>query len=108
MPILLEIRGNRFRGIEDQTRYAALVDGEPLTLVPEPTNQYDPNAIKVMSSEGHHLGYVPKEDCLDILSWIDEAVAKVYREDKHDEPWMSIARSGTNTSEAVANSERVA
>jgi hypothetical protein len=29
------------------------------TLEAEPTNAYDPNAIKVLAPDGHHLGYVP-------------------------------------------------
>ena len=31
------------------------------TLEPEPTNEYDPNAIKVLAPDGHHLGYVPAD-----------------------------------------------
>ena len=30
-------------------------------LVPEPDNPYDRNAIKVVASDGHHVGYVPKD-----------------------------------------------
>lgn len=30
-------------------------------LEPEPTNPYDPNAIKVLAHDGHHIGYVPKD-----------------------------------------------
>lgn len=30
-------------------------------LVPEPGNPYDRNAIKVLASDGHHVGYVPKD-----------------------------------------------
>lgn len=29
------------------------------TLEAEPTNAYDPNAIKVLAPDGHHVGYVP-------------------------------------------------
>ena len=29
------------------------------TLEAEPTNTYDPNAIKVLAHDGHHVGYVP-------------------------------------------------
>lgn len=36
--------------------------GDPVTLIPEPTNAYDPNAIKVLSAAGVHLGYIPKTD----------------------------------------------
>jgi hypothetical protein len=31
------------------------------TLEAEPTNAYDPNAIKVLAPDGHHVGYVPKD-----------------------------------------------
>lgn len=31
------------------------------TLEAEPTNEYAPNAIKVLAADGHHVGYVPKD-----------------------------------------------
>jgi hypothetical protein len=31
------------------------------TLEAEPTNAYDANAIKVLAPDGHHVGYVPKD-----------------------------------------------
>lgn len=31
------------------------------TLEAEPTNAYDPNAIKVLAPDGHHVGYVPRD-----------------------------------------------
>lgn len=31
------------------------------TLEAEPNNDYDPNAIKVLAEDGHHVGYVPKD-----------------------------------------------
>jgi hypothetical protein len=31
------------------------------TLEAEPTNSYDPNAIKVLAPDGHHVGYVPAD-----------------------------------------------
>ena len=31
------------------------------TLEPEPTNPYDQNAIKIVTHEGHRIGYVPKD-----------------------------------------------
>ena len=31
------------------------------TLEAEPTNACDPNAIKVLAPDGHHVGYVPKD-----------------------------------------------
>lgn len=40
-------------GMRPQTR---------LVLRPEPTNPYDKNAIKVMTTSGQMLGYIPKVD----------------------------------------------
>ena len=31
------------------------------TLEPEPTNEYDHNAIKILAPDGNHVGYVPKD-----------------------------------------------
>ena len=31
------------------------------TLVPDPTNPYDANAIKIMTDNGHRVGYVPRD-----------------------------------------------
>jgi hypothetical protein len=31
------------------------------TLEAEPTNEYDPNAIKILAADGHHVGYVPAD-----------------------------------------------
>lgn len=31
------------------------------TLEPEPTNEYDPNAIKILAQNGDRVGYVPRE-----------------------------------------------
>lgn len=36
------------------------------TLEAEPTNQYDPHAIKVLANDGHHVGYVPKNMTADV------------------------------------------
>lgn len=30
-------------------------------LEPDPTNEYDPNAIKIVAADGGHLGFVPKD-----------------------------------------------
>ncbi len=40
-------------------------DNYPIKLVPEPKNEHDPNAIKVLIS-GKLIGYVPSERCLEI------------------------------------------
>lgn len=55
------VAGVTFEG--RQEILAALNGDETVTLVPEPTNQYDPHAIKVMAQTSLGLlqvGYVPK------------------------------------------------
>ena len=32
------------------------------TLVAEPTNKHDPNAIKIITFDGRHLGYIPADE----------------------------------------------
>lgn len=39
------------------------------TLVPDPTNPYDANAIKIMTDNGHRVGYVPRDTTSDIRNF---------------------------------------
>ncbi len=51
---ILKIAGiNRRSGID---RYIGRVE---CALVPEPDNEYDPDAIKIVAEDRHHLGYIP-------------------------------------------------
>jgi HIRAN domain len=50
---------------------AALQPGAPVTLVREPTNQYDPNAIAVWV-EGKHVGYIPKKQNAVLAQFMDQ------------------------------------
>lgn len=54
------LRGARFRGLNEQHALLSAFVGDEVLLVAEPTNPYDPDAIKVMLN-GHHIGYVPRE-----------------------------------------------
>ena len=40
------------------------------TLVAEPTNKHDPNAIKIVSFDGRHLGYIPADETEDVRQFI--------------------------------------
>lgn len=46
-----------------------------ISFVPEPTNEYDPNAIKVFINYGneeiHHIGYVPKKHTSELKDILD-------------------------------------
>lgn len=55
--IQFEVAGTKFRMAE--YRAASPARGDRLTLVAEPTNKFDPLAVKIMKGE-HHIGYVPR------------------------------------------------
>lgn len=50
-----DIAGMSYRG-----NLNAYVGEHAGTLEAEPDNQYDPNAIKILAEDGHHVGYVPQ------------------------------------------------
>ena len=53
---ILKIAGINYRsGIN---RYTGRV---MCALVPEPDNEYDPDAIKIVAEDRHHLGYIPTD-----------------------------------------------
>ena len=53
---ILKIAGINYRtGIN---RYLGRV---MCALVPEPDNKYDPDAVKIVAEDRHHLGYIPSE-----------------------------------------------
>ena len=40
-----------------------------IALVPEPTNEFDANAIKVVAEDGHLLGYIRRDQTEMVRSW---------------------------------------
>lgn len=59
----VEVAGTTHHPDHDAPAFAA---EQPVLLVPEPENQYDPNAIAVRSADGRlHAGYLPRE----VASW---------------------------------------
>lgn len=40
-----------------------------VALVPEPSNEFDPNAIKVIAEDGHHLGYIHQHQTDMVRVW---------------------------------------
>lgn len=71
--IRTHIAGTNFRPIAAQVRAKALIEGEELFLEAEPENQFDPNAIRVFTQDGVHIGYIPKTKNEDLLTWMHEA-----------------------------------
>lgn len=59
-------------------------------LVPEPSNEFDPNAIKVVTEDGHHLGYIHRDQTDMVRSWTHNhfphyCVAMVREHDDEDD-----------------------
>ncbi len=67
-PLRYAIVGMKHRGTEELV--ASLPPDEPLTLVREPANKYDRNAVQVWA-RGKHVGYVPKEQNAALARLID-------------------------------------
>lgn len=60
------LAGAQFRPAEAQAAMLDLAPGQTVLLVPEPTNPFDPDAIKVVTMDdadqpAHHIGYVPRK-----------------------------------------------
>jgi hypothetical protein len=80
---ILKIAGINRR--EDIDRYIGRVD---CVLVPEPDNEFDPEAIKVVADDRHHLGYIPADQTTFVRSLTAEEFpykATAFIEEKEDE-----------------------
>lgn len=58
---LSDIAGIRYRPISAQVRVAQLTFGERLYLEPEPTNDHDPNAVRILTEDRVFVGYVQRK-----------------------------------------------
>ena len=47
-------------------------------LVPEPTNPYDANAIKIVTGNGHRIGYVPKDMTQSVRDFVVKLPCQCY------------------------------
>jgi hypothetical protein len=66
--------------------------GDPLTLVREPENPYDANAVRV-DWRGEKLGYVPRADNADLARHMDRGTpvnARISRLTEEKNPWKRI------------------
>jgi HIRAN domain len=64
----LSIVGQKHRDLDPYL--TGILPGTPVTLVREPTNGYDPNAIQVWIA-GKMVGYLPKNQNADLAARID-------------------------------------
>jgi hypothetical protein len=59
-----QVHGINYKNDDGSSRQAIIghcCEGEELLLVPEPTNHFDPDAVKVCRKNGEQLGYWPAD-----------------------------------------------
>jgi hypothetical protein len=61
LSIFDNLRILKIAGINHRSGIGKYVGRVECALVPEPTNEFDPGAIKVVAEDSHHLGYIPTE-----------------------------------------------
>jgi hypothetical protein len=61
LSIFDNLRILKIAGINHRSGIGKYVGRVECALVPEPTNEFDPDAIKVVAEDSHHLGYIPTE-----------------------------------------------
>ena len=89
-----DVRGH----FKHQTECEKCVVGDLVWLIPEPDNEYDAFAIRILNSNGRDLGYIPSEDNEEILEILStgeaEYCAKVSSIEKDDSeqtlPWITV------------------
>ena len=72
--------------------------GDLVWLIPEPDNEYDAFAIRIINSNGRDLGYIPSEDNEEILELLSSGkadyCAKISSIEKDDSeqtlPWITL------------------
>jgi hypothetical protein len=75
-------------GINHRQRIGSYLGRVDVALVPEPTNEFDPCAIKVVAEDGHHLGYVHYDQTPMVRAWAKDhfpKLAAAFIEQKTDE-----------------------
>ena len=71
--------------------YLRLAKSDTLKLIPEPTNNYDSNAVGIYTHSGKHLGYIPNFYSKAIFSLLENgatsSVLVVYLNEKSTPHW---------------------
>jgi hypothetical protein len=89
-----DVRGH----FKHQIECEKCVVGDLVWLIPEPDNEYDAFAIRILNSNGRDLGYIPSEDNEEILELLSTAeaeyCAKISSVEKDDseqtQPWITV------------------
>ena len=61
LSIFENLRILKIAGINHRPNISRYIGRVQCALVPEPTNEYDTNAIKIVAEDSHHLGYIPSD-----------------------------------------------
>ena len=64
-----ELRILSVAGINHREGIVRYTGRNTVALVPEPKNEFDPQAIKVVAEDGHHLGYIRRDQTDMVRSW---------------------------------------
>ena len=64
-----ELRILSVAGINHRDGIVRYTGRNTVALVPEPKNEFDPQAIKVLAEDGHHLGYIRRDQTDMVRSW---------------------------------------
>ena len=64
-----ELRILSIAGINHRDGIVRYTGRNTVALVPEPKNEFDPQAIKVVAEDGHHLGYIRRDQTEMVRSW---------------------------------------
>lgn len=67
--IIVEVAGTRHQNDVDLSSVSA---EDQVSLLAEPMNKFDPDAIEVIHGKGGRLGYIPKPYCQTLRPWIDD------------------------------------
>ena len=59
-------------GINHRQNIGRYTGRNTVAVVPEPKNEFDPNALKVIAEDGHHLGYVGRDHQEMVRTWCHE------------------------------------
>jgi hypothetical protein len=70
MKTLITLVGTKFCGPDIIKLVASFQAGEPMTLIRDPNNEHDRNAIKIMA-RGEHVGFVKGSEAVELARIMD-------------------------------------
>ena len=66
----IDVVGTKYRSFDEIRHYKNLKIGDELTMIHEPKNPYDNNAIKVVH-QNYHIGYISKKENISVLKYLN-------------------------------------